>query len=199
MATPHEDEMAIRALMFAYADAVNRRDPEGMAAVLAPDAIIEKPGHGDPVQGAEKILKRYRRLQRERRFLCQMVHSGVVHVDGDRATARWWFSETKLPVDSDRWLTMIGVYQDEVARLSESLDRHEDALQKIQKERDDAVQKMNALSSELGKANQEYENLKAEKARGELALEESESERIRLNNELQKYMPQPAPKKKLAD
>jgi ketosteroid isomerase-like protein len=117
MAKKFEDEMAIRSLMSAYADAVNRRDPEGMAAVLAPDAIIEKPGYGDPVQGGNKILKRYRRLQRERRFLCQMVHSGVVHVDGDCATARWWFSETKLPVDSDRWLTMIGVYQDEVARL----------------------------------------------------------------------------------
>lgn len=100
--------------------------------------------------------------------------------------------DTKLQF-SEKQLTAL---QDEVARLSESLDRHEDALQKIQKERDDAVQKMNALSSELGKANQEYENLKAEKARGELALEESESERIRLNNELQKHMPQPAPKKK---
>lgn len=103
--------------------------------------------------------------------------------------------DTKLQF-SEKQLTAL---QDEVARLSESLDRHEDALQKIQKERDDAVQKMNALSSELGKANQEYENLKAEKARGELALEESESERIRLNNELQKYMPQPAPKKKLTE
>lgn len=93
----------------------------------------------------------------------------------------------------------LAALQDEVARLSESLERHEDAVQKIQKERDEAVHKMNALSSELGKANQEYENLKAEKARGDLALEESESERVRLNNELQKYMPQPAPKKKLTD
>lgn len=103
--------------------------------------------------------------------------------------------DTKLQF-SEKQLTAL---QDEVARLSESLERHEDAVQKIQKERDDAVHKMNALSSELGKANQEYENLKAEKARGDLALEESENERIRLNNELQKYMPQPAPKKKLTE
>lgn len=114
-----EDEVAIRALASAYADAVNCRDPEAMAAVLAPDGIIEKPGYGDPVQGREKILKRYRRLQREREFLCQMMHSGVVHVDGDRATARWWFSETKLPVGGSEWLSMIGVYQDELVRLPE--------------------------------------------------------------------------------
>lgn len=112
-----EDEMAIRALASAYADAVNRRDAEGMAAVLTPDAVIEKPGYGDPVHGIENILKRYRRLQRERAFLCQMIHSGVVHVDGDHATARWWFSETKLPVGGGNWLTMYGVYQDEAIRL----------------------------------------------------------------------------------
>ena len=103
--------------------------------------------------------------------------------------------DTKLQF-SEKQLTAL---QDEVARLSESLERHEDAVQKIQKERDEAVHKMNALSSELGKANQEYENLKAEKARGDLALEESENERIRLNNELQKYVPQPAPKTKLTE
>lgn len=114
-----EDEIAIRALVSAYADAVNRRDAEGMAAVMAPDGIIEKPGYGDPVQGHEKILKRYRRLQREREFLCQQIHSGVVHIDGDRAMARWWFSETKLAVGSSDWLTMIGVYQDEAVRLAE--------------------------------------------------------------------------------
>jgi len=119
MAGKFEDEMEIRALAAAYADATNRRDADGMAAVMAPDGSIEKPGYGDPVQGREKILKRYRRLQRERDFLCQQIHSGVVHVAGDVATARWWFSETKLAVGSEDWLTMIGVYQDECVRLPE--------------------------------------------------------------------------------
>jgi uncharacterized protein (TIGR02246 family) len=119
MVSKFEDEMAIRALAAAYADAVNRRDADGMAAVFAPDGIIEKPGYGDPVQGRELIARRYRRLQRERQFLCQMIHSGVVHVAGDRATARWWFSEMKLPADGGDWLSMIGVYQDEVVRLPE--------------------------------------------------------------------------------
>ena len=119
MPSPFEDELAIRALAAAYADAVNRRDAEGMAAVMAPDGVIEKPGYGDPVRGRDIILKRYRRLQRERDFLCQMIHSGVVHVDGDTATARWWFSETKLRAAAGEWLTMIGVYQDEVVWLEE--------------------------------------------------------------------------------
>ena len=103
--------------------------------------------------------------------------------------------DTKLQF-SEKQLTAL---QDEVARLSESLERHEDAVQKIQKERDEAVQKMNSISSDLGRTNQELENLKAEKARGDLALEESENERIRLNNELEKLLPPPAPKKKLTE
>lgn len=103
--------------------------------------------------------------------------------------------DTKLQF-SEKQLTAL---QDEVARLSESLERHEDAVQKIQKERDEAVQKMNSISSDLGRTNQELENLKAEKARGDLALQESENERIRLNNELEKLLPPPAPKKKLTE
>lgn len=114
-----QDELAVHSLVAAYADAVNRRDAEGMAAVFAPDGVIEKPGFGDPVVGVEKILKRYRRLQRERDFLCQMIHSGVVEVDGDRAAGRWWFSELKKPVGGDDWLYMIGVYQDEARRTAE--------------------------------------------------------------------------------
>ncbi len=119
MTNQFEDELAIRSLAAAYADAVNRRDADGMAAVLTPDGVIEKPGYGDPVRGRDRILKRYRRLQGEREFLCQMIHTGVVHVAGDQATARWWFSETKLPVGGGDWLTVIGVYQDEVVRCSE--------------------------------------------------------------------------------
>jgi uncharacterized protein (TIGR02246 family) len=111
-----EDELAVRNLVAAYADAVNRRDPEGMAAIFVADGVIEKPGFGDPVCGVEKITRRYRRLQRERDFLCQMINSGIVAIDRDTATARWWFSEMKKPVGSDDWLFLIGVYQDEAVR-----------------------------------------------------------------------------------
>jgi len=114
-----EDELAVRSLVAAYTDAVNRRDAEGMAAVFIADGVIEKPGFGDPVRGVEKILKRYRRLQRERDFLCQLINSGIVEVDGDKATARWWFTELKKPVGSDDWLYLIGVYQDESVRTPE--------------------------------------------------------------------------------
>ncbi len=114
------DELAVRNLAAAYTDAVNRRDAEGMAAVFAVDGVIEKPGFGDPVVGIAKITKRYRRLQRERDFLFQMTHSGIVEFTADdRANARWWFSELKQAKGASSWLYIMGVYQDEAVRLDE--------------------------------------------------------------------------------
>jgi uncharacterized protein (TIGR02246 family) len=114
------DEHAVRSLAAAYTDAVNRRDAEGMAAVFAEDGVIEKPGFGDPVVGIAKIRKRYQRLQSERDFLFQMIHSGVVEfVADDRAKARWWFSELKQAKGASDWLQIMGVYEDEAVRLDE--------------------------------------------------------------------------------
>jgi uncharacterized protein (TIGR02246 family) len=112
------DELAVRSLAAAYTDAVNRRDADGMAAVFAPDGVIEKPGFGDPVVGIEKIRKRYQRLQRERDFLFQTTHSGIVEFTADdRAVARWWFGELKQAKGASDWLYIMGVYQDEAVKL----------------------------------------------------------------------------------
>lgn len=114
------DELAVRSLAAAYTDAVNCRDAEGMGAVFAPDGVIEKPGFGDPIVGIAKIRKRYQRLQSERDFLFQMIHSGVVEFTADdRAKARWWFSELKQAKGASTWLHIMGVYQDEALRLDE--------------------------------------------------------------------------------
>lgn len=111
-----EDELAIRSLAAAYTDAVNRRDGEGMAAVYAEDGILHSPAAGEPLQGIERLRKRFKRLvEVEREFLMQLSHSGVVDLDGDRATARWWFSEIKRPTGG-AFEMIFGVYQDEMVR-----------------------------------------------------------------------------------
>ena len=40
----------------------------------------------------------------------------MVEIDGDRATARWWFSEIKRPKGKG-FEYILGTYQDEVVRL----------------------------------------------------------------------------------
>lgn len=115
--TRAEDELAIRTLAAAYTDAVNRRDGAAMAAVYAPDGVLEPPGGGRPIEGRERIEKAFRRLvEVDREFLCQMTHSGLVEIEGDRARSRWWFSELKKPTGKDFEMSF-GVYQDELVRL----------------------------------------------------------------------------------
>lgn len=114
-----EDELAIRSLAAAYTDAVNRRDGEGMAAVYADDGELSSPAAGEPVRGIEKLRKRFKRLvEKERDFLMQLTHSGVVELAGDHATARWWFSEIKRPAGGT-FEMIFGVYQDEIVRTTQ--------------------------------------------------------------------------------
>ncbi|MGE0386337.1 MAG: nuclear transport factor 2 family protein [Gammaproteobacteria bacterium] len=110
------DEAAIRALAAAYTDAVNRRAAADMAAVYAPDGVLQV-GGGPQIAGIEKIGRAFARLvEQQREFLFQMTHSGVIDIQGDRAGARWWFSEIKKPTGGD-YLYVLGVYQDDVVRL----------------------------------------------------------------------------------
>ena len=113
-----EDELAIRSLAAAYTDAVNRRDGEAMAAVYSEDGILHSPAAGAPLQGIEKLRKRFKRLvEVERELMMQLTHSGVVEIDGDRSTARWWFSEIKRPTGGT-FEMIFGVYQDEMVRTA---------------------------------------------------------------------------------
>ncbi|MBV9994178.1 MAG: nuclear transport factor 2 family protein [Caulobacteraceae bacterium] len=110
-----EDEQAIRDLAAEYVDAVNRGDGLAMAAVYAPDGAIEIGGRR--IQGMARLQKAFRRLVEEQReIVFQMNHSGLVKVEGDRAAARWWFSELKKPT-GEPYEYSLGVYQDELARL----------------------------------------------------------------------------------
>lgn len=113
-----EDELAIRSLAAAYTDAVNRRDGEGMAAVYADDGVLHSPSAGAPIVGIDRLRRRFKKLvEIEREFLMQLTHSGIVEIEGDRARARWWFSEVKRPTGGT-FEMIFGVYQDEVVRTA---------------------------------------------------------------------------------
>jgi ketosteroid isomerase-like protein len=111
-----DDDLAIRNLAAAYTDAVNRRDGLAMAAVYAEDGVLENLGGGFTLAGIEKLRRAFSRLvDRDRDYLFQMTHSGLVEIDGDRAKARWWFSELKKPAGGP-YEYVQGVYQDQLTR-----------------------------------------------------------------------------------
>ena len=117
------DEEAIKRLYASYTDAVNRRDPAGMAAVYAEDVEFvitqhEHLGMGKPILGREKMLKGATRLMQDRDHVFQILHSTLVELDGDRAKSRCWFSEVKKPVGRN-WEYGFLVFQDEAVKLPE--------------------------------------------------------------------------------
>lgn len=115
-----EDELQVRKLAAAYVDAVNRRCPEDMTALFAPDGeIVSYHRSNRPIVGTEAILKGCNYLLMERPYLYMMLFSGVVEVNGDSATDRWWFGEVKRTRGEDNYFYHLGVYQGEAVRLED--------------------------------------------------------------------------------
>jgi ketosteroid isomerase-like protein len=89
------DELAIRALAYAFADAVNRRDAAAFEFLWDENAVWEI---GAPLRsianGPSNIAAHMIELAEPLEFFVQQVHSGVVAIDGDKATARWSVQET---------------------------------------------------------------------------------------------------------
>jgi ketosteroid isomerase-like protein len=114
---PVADELAIRQLTAAYTDALNRGDLDDVAHVYADDArftMMDRP----TVEGRDAIVEVLRATVARYRLVMQLVHSGVVLVDGDSARARWQITELQVPVDGPpRFIA--GRYEDEHARRND--------------------------------------------------------------------------------
>ena len=109
-----EDEHAIRVLTASYTDAINRMDIDDIAHVYDADAVftmMDRPS----VLGRAAILETLRSTVARYDLIMQLVHSGVVQVDGDRARARWQITELQIyPDGTPRFVA--GRYEDEHVR-----------------------------------------------------------------------------------
>ncbi len=107
------EEAAVRELVARYTDAVNRGDADDWAATWTPDAEWNLAGQA--IVGRDEIVSRWRTLMSGFSWLIQLVYTGTVSVDGERATARWYLSELSVGQDGSRGL-IVGVYHDECRR-----------------------------------------------------------------------------------
>ncbi len=89
------DEMAIRGLAHAFADAVNRRDAAAFESLWDDNGVWEigAPLHSK-AEGSKSIADQFLKLLDAMEFFVQQVHSAVVTIDGDRAKSRWSVQET---------------------------------------------------------------------------------------------------------
>lgn len=111
-----EDRLEIQALAARFSDAVNERDVTAFAQLWASD----RPSWeiGPPLQsraeGIDEIMAMLRRLLQIERYFMQMTHSGVVTIDGDRATAR--FVERERGQGDGTYYDNLAVYDDVLVR-----------------------------------------------------------------------------------
>jgi uncharacterized protein (TIGR02246 family) len=111
---PVQDELAIRDLAARFTDAVNRRDPEAVGRTFADDGEWVVPGLPLSV-GPQAAEKQIAGLLESFAYLVQLLHSGLVEVDGDVATASWYLTENASD-GSTADFTFVGVYRDELRR-----------------------------------------------------------------------------------
>lgn len=111
------DELAIRTLTASYTDAINRFAIDDIAPVYDDDAVftmMDRPS----VHGRQAILDVLQATVDRYQLIMQLVHSGVVQVDGDRARARWQITELQILNDgSSRFVA--GRYEDEHVRRAD--------------------------------------------------------------------------------
>jgi ketosteroid isomerase-like protein len=107
-----EDRLEIQALAARFSDAVNERDVTAFAQLWASDRPIWE--IGPPLQsraeGIDEIIAMFQRLLQIERYFMQMTHSGVVTIDGDRATAR--FVERERGRGETTYYENLAVYDD---------------------------------------------------------------------------------------
>lgn len=110
-----EDELAIRALIERYADAVNRRYAEDFSALWSDDGVWEV--FGQRITGRDALVAAWTAAMRSFAFVFHVAHSAVIQVEGDGARGRWTISEQLVDLRGAPGL-LLALYHDEYRRES---------------------------------------------------------------------------------
>ena len=117
MSNPVEDELAIRHLVAAYADAVNRRDGPLWAGTWADDGVWDL--MGNEIAGKDAVVAMWDNAMNGFEFVVQLVYQGTLEINGASATGRWYLAEHLRPQGSDSGRFNIGTYADITTKVKE--------------------------------------------------------------------------------
>jgi hypothetical protein len=109
-----QDRMDIQHLSQVYADGVMQRDPELWGSTWAEDGAWDL-GRGEPVRGRENVVAFWSSVMQGYPMVLHWVQPGLIHVAGDRASARFYIQEKLRDTDGNGFYTA-GVYNDELVR-----------------------------------------------------------------------------------
>lgn len=109
------DVIAINHLAASYAEAVSRLQIEEAVETYAIDGVLASPTTDDAV-GRPAIVSVISAATESLEFVFQTVHSGLVHVDGDHAAARFPITEWSRRKRDGVTMVFLGLYEDDVVR-----------------------------------------------------------------------------------
>jgi hypothetical protein len=116
-----EDEVAIRDLAARFADAATRGDHDTLRTLWKPDGVLII-GEPFPItcKGIDEITAHIRKLRDGKEFFVEFIHSGLIKLDGDMASARWLVREIGLgPGKSGKsFYNNFGFFIDEFERVA---------------------------------------------------------------------------------
>lgn len=123
------DELAIRRLVSQYTDGVNQRDAHAWAEVWSgDDARWDLAGHIH--RGRDEIVARWTEALASYRTVFQLTTDGIVTLDGDHATGRWYVTERNVRRD-DSVAQLWGYYDDRYVRTAAGWRLHTRVLHVI--------------------------------------------------------------------
>ena len=108
------DRMAIQHLAQVYADGVMQRDPEIWGSTWAEDAVWVLGGR-EPVSGRDNVVAFWSSVMQGYPLVLHWVQPGLIEVNGDTATARFYIQE-KLRGEDGSGAYSAGVYNDELVK-----------------------------------------------------------------------------------
>jgi hypothetical protein len=114
------DKEAVRVLIDQFADTVTRMDSEGFVKLWVSGGQWQI---GEPfplnVKGQSEIKELFVSLVCKWSFFAQLVHSVVIDVDGDNASARCICEELGLNNEAGKSYHNVALYLDELQRTAE--------------------------------------------------------------------------------
>jgi uncharacterized protein (TIGR02246 family) len=113
------DHLAVRDLLDRYTDAINERDWATLAELFTTGGIWDlctvDEGSGQVFEGRQQVAEGIGGLVEGTQRVLQMNHAPVIHIDGQRATARSTMHEVSWMRDGTG-AVLFGTYHDDVVR-----------------------------------------------------------------------------------
>ncbi len=108
------DIQEIQTLAQVYADGVMQRDAEIWGSTFTEDGVWQLPGM-DGVQGRETLKGFWTQVMSGYPHVLHWVQPGIINVDGDTATARFYVQENIKDAEGNSF-RVAGVYNDELRK-----------------------------------------------------------------------------------